>query len=106
MLKSKTVRETLKAKGYDLDKVETGKATVGQDLMRLLEKLAENKPVVSNIGNDKLENAITKRGEITQDRDSIKAGGPETQGKPGTRSGEKRYERRECRFRRKLKILD
>ena len=45
----------------------------------MLEKLAENKPVVSNIGNDKLENAITKRGEVTQDRDSIKAGGPETQ---------------------------
>ena len=46
MLKSKIVRETLKAKGYDLDEVETGKATVGQDLMRFLEKLADDKPVV------------------------------------------------------------
>ena len=79
MLKSKSVRETLKAKGYDLDEVETGKAMVGQDLMKLLEKLFENKPVVSNIGNDKLENAITKTGEVTHDRDSIKTGGPDTQ---------------------------
>ena len=41
MLKSKIVRETLKAKGYDLNKVETGRAVIDEDLRRLLEKLAE-----------------------------------------------------------------
>ena len=53
MLKSKIVRETLKAKGYDLDEVERGKATVGQDLRKLFEKLADDKPVVSTSRNCK-----------------------------------------------------
>ena len=30
LLKSKTVRETLKAKGYDLNQVETGDAQIGR----------------------------------------------------------------------------
>ena len=34
MLKSKIVRETLKAKGYDLNQVETGQAQIDEDLMR------------------------------------------------------------------------
>ena len=34
MLKSKIVRETLKAKGYDLNKVETGEAQIDEELMR------------------------------------------------------------------------
>ena len=46
LLKSGIVRETLIAKGYKLDEIETGKAMVGQDLMKLLEKLADDKPVV------------------------------------------------------------
>ena len=46
MLKSKIARETLKAKGYDLNQVETGRAKIGDDLRRLLEKLADDKPVV------------------------------------------------------------
>ena len=50
MLKLKIVRETLKAKGYDLDEVETGKVTVGEDLRRLLERLADDKPMVSESG--------------------------------------------------------
>ena len=33
MLKSKIVRETLKANGYDLKQVETGYAQIGDDLM-------------------------------------------------------------------------
>ena len=35
MLKSKIVRETVKAKTYDLDEVETRKVTIGEDLRRL-----------------------------------------------------------------------
>ena len=35
MLKSKIVRETLKAKGYDLNQLETGDAQIDKDLMRL-----------------------------------------------------------------------
>ena len=45
ILKSRIVRETLKAKGYDLNQVETGDAQIDDDLMRLLEKLADDKPV-------------------------------------------------------------
>ena len=52
MLKSKIVRETLKAKGYDLDEKKTGKVTVVQDLRRLFEKLADDKTVVSSSGID------------------------------------------------------
>ena len=46
MLMSKIVRETLKAKGYDLSQVERGRTEIGDDLRRLLEKLADDKPVV------------------------------------------------------------
>ena len=42
MLKSKIVRETLKAKGYDLNQVETGEARIDEDLRGLLEKLARD----------------------------------------------------------------
>ena len=45
MLKTKIVRETLKAKSCDLDEAETGKVTVGGDLRKLLERLAHEKPV-------------------------------------------------------------
>ena len=53
MLKSKIVRETLKAKGYDLNQVETGEAQIDEDLMRLLEKLADDKPVIEGKGKGK-----------------------------------------------------
>ena len=46
MLKSKIVRETIKAKGYDLNQVETGRAVIGEDLRILFEKLADDKLVV------------------------------------------------------------
>ena len=42
MLKSKIVRETLKAKGYDLNQEETRYTQIDEDLMRLLEKLADD----------------------------------------------------------------
>ena len=76
LLKSKKVRESLKAKGYDLDEVETGKATVGQDLMKLVEKLADDKPMVSIRGNDEPEITITRRKEVIRDENSMKAGEP------------------------------
>ena len=63
MLKSKIVKESLKAKGYNLDEAETGKGTVGHDLRRLLETLADEKPVVSNSGNEGPEVTIKKREE-------------------------------------------
>ena len=50
MLKSKIVRETLKAKGYDLNQVEMGQAQIDEDLMILLEKLADDKPVIEEKG--------------------------------------------------------
>ena len=50
MLKSKIVRETLKAKCYDLNQVETVGADIDEDLRRLLEKLADDKPVVKKNG--------------------------------------------------------
>ena len=40
-LKSKIVRETLKAKNYDLGEVETRKVTLREDLSRLLEKKSQ-----------------------------------------------------------------
>ena len=52
MLKSKIVRETLKAKGYDINQVETGRAEINEDLWRLLEKLADDKPVVQEKGEE------------------------------------------------------
>ena len=57
MLKSKIVRETLKAKGYDLNQVETGEAQIDDDLKRLLEKLADDKPVIQE--NSKEEPEVT-----------------------------------------------
>ena len=71
MLKSKKVRETLKAKGYDLDEVETRRLTIGEELGRLLGKLADDKPVVRNNDKDKPEVTILKRGEAAHDEDSM-----------------------------------
>ena len=69
MLKSKIVRETLKAKGCDLNELEAGNVTIGEDLRRLLEKLADDKPVVSNSGKDKSEVTILKKGEASHGGD-------------------------------------
>ena len=73
MLKSKIVRETLKAKGYDSDEKETGRVTIGEDLRRLLEKLADDdkdKAVSRNNDKDKAEVTILKTGEAAQGEDS------------------------------------
>ena len=61
MLKSKMAREILKAKSNDLDEVETRRVTIGEDLRKLLEKLADDKPVVQNNDNDKPEVTILKK---------------------------------------------
>ena len=63
MLKSKIVRETLKAKGYHLNQVETGSAKIGEDLRGLLENLADDKPVVRNNDKDEPEVSILRRNE-------------------------------------------
>ena len=60
MLKSKIVRETLKAKSYDLNKVETGEAQIDEELMRLLEKLAEDEPVIEIKGKEEPEVTILR----------------------------------------------
>ena len=73
MLKSKIVRETLQAKGYDLNEVETRKVTVGKDLRKLLERLADDKPVVSESGKARPEVAILKRGELKPDGHLMKS---------------------------------
>ena len=52
--------------------------TVGENLGRLLEKLAGDKPVVSNNGKDLPEFTILKRGEVTHGEDSMKTKDPES----------------------------
>ena len=64
ILKSRIVRETLKAKGYDLNQVETGDAQIDDYLMRLLEKLADDQPVIQGKGK---EVTILQRSEIVSD---------------------------------------
>ena len=71
MLKPKIVRETLKAKSYDPDEVEKGRVTIREDLRRLLEKLADDKPLARNNDKDKPEVTILKRGEAAQGEDSV-----------------------------------
>ena len=72
MLKSKIVRETLKAKGYDLNQVETGSAKIGEDLRGFLENLADDKPVVRNNAKDGPEVTILRRREAAYGEDLLK----------------------------------
>ena len=69
-LKSKIVRETLKAKGYDLNQVEAGTARIDDDLMRLLEKLSDDKPVIQEKGQEEPEVTILRRKETVNNTDS------------------------------------
>ena len=70
MLKSKNARETLKAKCYDLNQVETGKAEINEDWMRLLEKLADYKPLVHNKGEEEPEFTKLRSNEADGSQDS------------------------------------
>ena len=72
MLKSKIVRETLKSKGYDLNQVETRDAQIDEDLMRLLEKLADDKPVIKEKDKEEPEVTILRRNEAGGVKDSLK----------------------------------
>ena len=76
MLKSKIVRETLKAKGYDINQVETGEAQMGEDLMRLLEKLADDKPVIEGKGKEEPEVTILRRSETVGGENSFEESHP------------------------------
>ena len=69
MLKSKIVRETQKAKSYDLNQVETGSAKIGEDLRGLLENLADDKLVVRNKDIDGPEVKILRRNEAAYGED-------------------------------------
>ena len=77
MLKSKLVRETLKAKGYDLNQVETGEAQIDEDLMRLLEKLADDKPVIEGKGKGEPEVTILRRSETVGGESSLGESNPD-----------------------------
>ena len=77
MLKSKIVRETLKAKGYDLNKVETGEAQIDEELMRLLEKLADDKPVIERKGKEEPEVTILRRSETASGENTSEESNPD-----------------------------
>ena len=70
ILKSKIVRETLKAKGYDLNLVEAGTAQIDDDLRRLLEKLSDDKPAIQEKGQEEPEVTILRRKETVNNTDS------------------------------------
>ena len=77
MLKSKIVRETLKAKGYDLNQVETGEAQIDDDLKRLLEKLADDKPVIQENSKEEPEVTILRKSGIVSDGNTSKVTNPD-----------------------------
>ena len=77
MLRSKIVRETLKAKSYYLNQVETGQAQIDEDLMRLLEKLADDKPVIEGKGKDEPEVTILRRSETVGGENSLEESNPD-----------------------------
>ena len=77
MLKSKTVRETLKAKGYDLNEVETGSVKIEEDLRRLFEKLADDKPVVRRKNKDEPEVTTLRKRQAARGEDSLKEKQPD-----------------------------
>ena len=77
MLKSRVVRETLKAKGYDLNQVETGEAQIDDDIKRLLEKLADDKPVIQEKGKEEPEVTILRKSGIVSDGNTSKVTNPD-----------------------------
>ena len=114
LLKSKVVGETLEAKGYDLDEVETGKAAVRQDLMRLFEKLADDKPVVSTRKKDEPEITIIGRKEVSCEESPLQNGEPENKEVVRTivenisedKLKQTTLRRKKSRLKKKLKISD
>ena len=76
-LKSKILRETLKAKGYDLNQVEPADTQIDEDLMRLLEKLADDEPLIERKGTEEQEVTILRRDETVVIEDSLRGGNPD-----------------------------
>ena len=72
MLKSKIVRETLKAKGYDLNQVERGDAQIDEEMMGLLEKLADDKPMIKEKGKEEPDVTILRGNETGGGEESLK----------------------------------
>ena len=110
VLKPGIVRETLKAKGYDLNQVETGDTQIDEDLMRLLEKLADDKPVIQEKGKEEPEVTILRRSEIVSDENTSKVTNPD--GKEVVQSLVEKYlnrlglGKRKWRSRKKLNTWD
>ena len=77
MLKSKIVRETLKAKGYDVNQVETGEAQIDDDLKRLLEKPADDKPVIQENSKEEPEVTLLRKSGIVSDGNTSKVTNPD-----------------------------
>ena len=77
MLRSKIVRETLKAEGYDPNQVETGQAQIDEDLMRLLENLADDKPVIEGRGKEEPEVTILRRSWTVVGENSLEVSNPD-----------------------------
>ena len=77
ILKSKIVRVTLKAKSYDLNQVETGEAQIIDDLKRLLEKLADDKPVIHENSKEEPEVTILRKDGIVSDGNTSKVTNPD-----------------------------
>ena len=71
------MRETLKAKGYDLNQVETGEARIDDELKRLLEKLADDKPVIQENCKEEPEVTILRRSGIASDGNTMKVTNPD-----------------------------
>ena len=68
------MKETLRAKGYDLNEVETGEAQIDEELMRLFEKLADDKPVIERKGKEEpevLNRSETASGENTSEESNL-----------------------------------
>ena len=114
MLKSKIMREMLKAKGCDLNQVETGYTQINKDSMRLREKLADYKPVIERNGKEEPEDTILRRNETVGNADSLRRSN--TDGKEVVRSlvdkipddilERIRFRKRKWRLRKKLNTWD
>ena len=61
----------------DLNQVETGDARIDEDLMILLEKLADDKPVIEGKGKEEPEVTILRRNETVGGEDSLKEINPD-----------------------------
>ena len=114
MLRSKIVRETLKAEGYDPNQVETGQAQIDEDLMRLLENLADYKPVIEGRGKEEPEVTILRRSGTVVGENSLEVSNPD--GKEVVQSlvdkipddilERTRVRKKKWRLRRKLNTLE